>query len=79
MIRSKITAVTILSVLAMLSVAFSPMSAVGQGMVFIEVDVLTKECEAGSSVGYQRFVEEGIEIPFPQRTVYIKEMPKLGK
>jgi small-conductance mechanosensitive channel len=42
-------------VLAMLSVALLPMSVVGQGMVFIEVDVQAKECEAGSSVGYQWF------------------------
>lgn len=28
---------------------------------------------------YQRFAKEGIDIPFPQRTVYIKEMPKQSK
>lgn len=55
MIRPKVAACTILSVLAILSVAFLPMSVVGQDMVFIEVDVRAKECEAGSSVEYQWF------------------------
>ena len=40
----------------MLCAAILPSTAAGQGMVFIEVDVLAKECEASSSVGYQWFV-----------------------
>ncbi len=27
---------------------------------------------------FERFQEEGIEIPFPQQDVYIKEMPKVA-
>lgn len=53
--RSKLMAIAVVSMLAVLSAALLPATVAGQGIVFIEVDVLTKDCEAGSSVGYQWF------------------------
>ncbi len=61
MSRSKLCAIAIMSVLAVLTAALLPATAAGQSIVFIEVDVSAKECEAGSSVGYQWFTFNDFE------------------